>query len=82
MPVPKDTTMLKTDSRKVLIAMAEAELEPAEIAKAANIFKNIVYIIRRGYYVKPKYIGAVARVLNVRVADLIEDKKGDCTNSE
>lgn len=75
MPVPKDTTMLKTDSRKVLIAMAEAELEPAEIAKAANISKNIVYIIRRGYYVKPKYIGAVARVLNVRVADLIEDKE-------
>lgn len=82
MPVPKDTTMLKPDSRKVLIAMAEAELEPTELAQAAGISKNIVYIIRRGYYVKPKYIGAVARVLNVRVADLIEDKKGDCANSE
>ena len=75
MPVPKDTTMLKTDSRKVLIAMAEAELEPTELAQAAGISKNIVYIIRRGYYVKPKYVGAVARVLNVRVADLIEDKE-------
>lgn len=72
MPVPKDTTMLKPDSRKVLIAMAEAELEPTELAQAAGISRNIVYIIRRGYYVKPKYIGAVARVLNVRVADLIE----------
>lgn len=77
MPVPKDTTMLKPDSRKVLIAMAVAELEPTELAQAAGISKNIVYIIRRGYYVKPKYIGAVARVLNVRVADLIEDKKGE-----
>lgn len=75
MPVPKDTTMLKPDSRKVLIAMAEAELEPAELAQVAGISRNIVYIIRRGYYVKPKYIGAVARALNVKVADLIEEVK-------
>ena len=75
MPVPKDMTMLKPDSRKVLVAMAEAELEPAELAEAAGISKNIVYTIRRGYYAKPKYIGAIARVLHVKVADLIEDKK-------
>ncbi len=72
MAVPKDTTMLKPDSRKILIAMAEAELEPTELAQAAGISLNIVYTMRRGFYTKPKYIGAVARVLNVRVADLIE----------
>ena len=75
MPVPKDTTMLKPDSRKVLIAMAAAELEPAELAAAAGISKNIVYTIRRGFYVKPKYIGAIARVLQVSVTDLIEDRQ-------
>lgn len=73
MSAVKDTVMLKPDSRKMLIAMAEAELEPAELAQAAGISKNIVYTMRRGFYTKPKYIGAVARVLQVTVADLIED---------
>ena len=77
MPVPKDTTMLKPDSRKVLIAMAEAEMEPTELALAAGIPRNIVYTIRRGFYCKPKYLGAVARALSVNVADLIEDKKNE-----
>lgn len=71
-PVPKDTTMLKPDSRKVLIAMAEAELEPADLAKASGVPKNIVYTIRRGYYTKPVYIGKVAKALSVNVTDLIE----------
>lgn len=75
MAAAKDTVMLKPDSRKMLIAMAEAELEPAELAQAAGISKNIVYTMRRGFYTKPKYIGAVARVLQVKVADLIEDVK-------
>lgn len=73
MPVPKDTTMLKPDSRKVLIAMAEAEMEPKEVSLESGVPVNIVYTIRRGFYVKPKYIGAVARALHVKVADLIED---------
>lgn len=77
MPIPRDLTMLKPDSRKVLIAMAMAELEPAELAAAAGISKNIVYSLRRGFYTKPKYIGAVARALHVPVTDLIEDGKGE-----
>ena len=75
MPVPRDSTMLKPDSRKVLIAMAEAEMEPTELAEAAGVPKNIVYTIRRGFYTKPKYVGAVARTLRVKVADLIEDRE-------
>ncbi len=77
MPVPKDTTMLKPDSRKVLIAMAEAEMEPKQVSSESGVPVNIVYTIRRGFYVKPKYIGAVARALHVTVADLIEDKEGE-----
>lgn len=77
MSVSKDTVMLKPDSRKVLIAMAEAEMEPAELAQAAGIPRNIVYTIRRGFYCKPKYLGAVARALSVNVADLIEDKENE-----
>lgn len=72
MPVSRDSTMLKPDSRKVLVAMAEAEMEPKEISKESGVPVNIVYTMRRGFYTKPKYIGAVARVLHVKVADLIE----------
>ena len=82
MPVPRDSTRLKPDSRKVLIAMAEAEMEPAELAAAAGIPKNIVYTIRRGFYTKPKYIGAVARAMNVRVTDLIEDEEKAAEEAE
>jgi len=82
MPVTRDSTMLKPDSRKVLIAMAEAEMEPAELAAAAGIPKNIVYTIRRGFYTKPKYIGAVARAMNVRVTDLIEDEEKAAEEAE
>ena len=75
MSAAKNTVMLKPDSRKVLIAMAEAEMEPSELAEAAGISKNIVYTIRRGFYCKPKYLGAVARALSVSVADLVEENE-------
>ena len=73
MSVAKNTVMLKADSKKFLLAMAEAELEPKELAEKSGVPVNIVYIMRRGFYVKPKYIGAVSRILNVSVADLVED---------
>ncbi len=73
MPIPRDTVMLKPDSRKVLIAMAAAEMEPKEVAAQSGVPVNIVYTIRRGFYAKPKYLGAVARVLNVSVVDLVEE---------
>lgn len=73
MPLPKDKTMLQADSYKVLIAMAENQLEPAELAEKADVPKNIVYAIRRGKYAKPKYIGKVAAALGVKVTDLLPD---------
>ena len=73
MPAARDTTMLKPDSRKVLIAMAELEYEPAELAAVAGVPRNIVYSMRRGFYTKPKYMGKIAKALNVRVVDLVED---------
>lgn len=76
MPIPKDTTMLKPDSRKMLIAMAEAEIEPKELAAKSGVSVNIVYIARRGYYVKPVYLGKISKALGVTVADLIEEKEG------
>lgn len=77
MPAARDTTMLKPDSRKVLIAMAELEYEPADLAEAAGISKNIVYSMRRGFYTKPKYIGKVAKALHVKVTDLIVNEHSE-----
>lgn len=73
MPAARDTTMLKPDSRKVLIAMAELEYDLVELAEAAGVSKNIVYSMRRGFYTKPKYMGKIAKALNVRVVDLVEN---------
>ena len=75
MAAAKDTVMLKPDSRKMLVAMAEAELQPKELAAKSGVPVNIVYIARRGYYVKPVYLGRISKALGVSVADLIEDKE-------
>jgi len=64
MAVPKNTVMLKPDSRKILIAMAKHQMDPVDLAQEAGISKNIVYIMRRGLYTKPKYLGAVAQALH------------------
>lgn len=74
MPAPRDQTMLRLNSQKVLIAMAELEMEPMDLAEAAGVPKNIVYSMRRGFYTKPKYIGKVAKVLNRSVADLVDQE--------
>lgn len=75
MSIAKNTVMLKPDSRKVLIAMAAAEMEPKDVSSESGVPVNIVYTMRRGFYTKPKYLGAVARALKVSVVDLIEDKE-------
>lgn len=80
MAAVRDTVMLKPDSRKMLIAMAEAELEPKELAQKSGVSVNIVYIARRGYYVKPCYLGKISRALGVKVADLIEDAEREVRN--
>lgn len=77
MPAARDTTMLKPDSHKVLIAMAELEYEPADLAEAAGVSKNIIYTMRRGFYTKPKYIGKVAKALHVKVTDLIVNEHAE-----
>ena len=82
MPIPKDKTMLQVDSKKMLIAMAENQLEPAELAEKAGVPKNIVYAIRRGNYAKPKYIGKVAVALGVRVTDLLPDDQKEVPIAE
>ena len=75
MSAAKNTVMLKPDSKKMLVAMAEAELQPKELAEKSGVPVNIVYIARSGYYVKPVYLGKISKVLQVRVADLIEDNE-------
>lgn len=74
MGVSRDTTMLKPDSQKFLIAMAKARLEPVELAERAGLSKNIVYSMRRGFYTKPKYLGKAAEALGVEVEELIGDR--------
>lgn len=71
MPLPKDRTMLAVNSVKFNIALANAELDPKTLADKAGVTKNIVYTARRGCYVKPIYLGKIAKALGVDVESLI-----------
>ena len=46
MPLPKDKTMLRVDSVKFNIALANAELEPKSLAVKAGVSNNVVYTVR------------------------------------
>lgn len=72
MPPTKDMTMLKVNSKALLLAMANKEYEPKELAKNAGVSPNVVYVARRGCYVKPKYVGKIAKALDVNVEDITE----------
>ena len=72
MPPSRDKSMLKVKSKSLLLAMANSEVEPKELAKAAGLAPNIVYTSIRGCYVKPKYIGKIAKALGVQVETLVE----------
>ncbi|MCI8824694.1 MAG: helix-turn-helix domain-containing protein [Lachnospiraceae bacterium] len=77
MPPSRDRTMLKINSREFLLAMAKLELEPKELAEKAGVSANVVYKARRGCYVKPKYIGKIAKALNMEVAVITEPNSTD-----
>ena len=53
------------------LALANAELDPKTLADKAGVTKNIVYTARRGCYVKPIYLGKIAKALGVDVESLI-----------
>lgn len=71
MPLPKDKTMLRVDSVKFNIALANAELEPKSLAVKAGVSNNVVYTARKGCYIKPIYLGKISKALGVKVTDLI-----------
>ena len=55
MPLPKDKTMLRVDSVKFNIALANAELEPKSLAVKAGVSNNVVYTARKGCYITVSY---------------------------
>lgn len=67
----RDITFLKPDTMKISLLMAEHQLEPKELAKAAGMSSSILYGIRRGCLAKPKYFGMIAKVLECSVTDII-----------
>lgn len=72
MPPSRDYSMLKVNTKALSIAMANAELQPKELAAKAGVSDNIIYTIRRGCLIKPVYIGKVCKALNVKVEDIVE----------
>ncbi|MDE7308979.1 MAG: helix-turn-helix domain-containing protein [Lachnospiraceae bacterium] len=77
MPPSRDKSMLRINSREFLLAMARLELEAKELAEKAGVSANVVYKARRGCYVKPKYIGKIAKALNMEVEAITEPNSTD-----
>ena len=57
MPLPKDKTMLRVDSVKFNIALANAELEPKSLAVKAGVSNNVVYTAQKGLLYKAHIFG-------------------------
>lgn len=74
MPPSRDYSMLKVNSLKFNIALANAELEPITLSEKSGVARNIIYAARKGCYVKPVYLGKISKALNVQVTDIIEQE--------
>lgn len=72
-----DKTMLLPDTTAISILMAEKELDSKELASRSGLGVSIIYAMRRGCYIKPKYFGAVAKVLECSVKEIIATQDGE-----
>lgn len=58
---------------KILIAMANQNLSVSDLCKNADIFNGTYRRIMQCESVKPKTAGKIAKALNTKVEDLLED---------
>ena len=56
----------------IIAAMVKSCMIPQEIADKAGVSVNIVYRMRRGYYVKLERFGKVCKVLCIEPEDVID----------
>lgn len=63
---------MKTDSRKVLMAVANACLDPKDVAVAAGVSYPVVQRAIKGQELKLSSIGKIARAIGVRVEELVD----------
>ena len=56
----------------IIAAMVKCCMTPQEIADKAGVSVNIVYRMRRGYYVKLERFGKVCKVLCIEPEDVID----------
>lgn len=68
----RDITYLQPDTLKISLLMAKHEMDSKALAEASGVSKSIIYAIRRGNLVKPKYFGKVAKVLKCNVEDIVK----------
>jgi len=65
---------MKFDKDKLLILMAEQELNPYDLCEKAGITYMVYHKASKGISnPKPATIGKLAKALNVKVQDLLED---------
>ena len=65
---------MKVDKDKLLLLMSNACMNPYDLCKKANVSCSVYYKMVKGLSnSKPATIGKMAKALNVKVEDLLED---------
>lgn len=72
MPRPRDTTMLRADSQKFLIALGDSGMDLRELSEKSGVGYSTICQMRRGIYMKPWKLGKVCKVLDVKIQDVVK----------
>ena len=57
---------------RIITAMISSCLSPQEIASKAGVSVNIVYRMRKGYFVKMDCFGKICKVLQIKPEEVID----------
>lgn len=68
--------MLKPNGEQLKIELAKACLTVKELAEKAGVSENTIYRMQKGYLVRAKFIGLVAKALEVDVEILLSKGGG------
>ena len=71
---------MKVDKSKLLLAMARACMNPADLVVAANMPEPTVKNVLAGRGIRPATLGRIAKALNVDPGELIEQEAHPCSS--
>lgn len=63
--------MLKPNADAIYLAMADKKMSVNALADKSGVSSQTIYRVKKGYLVRPEYIGKIAEALGVKAADIV-----------